>query len=41
MWGKINLYRLMVGKAEGKRPTGIRKSRWMDNINMYLGKIGL
>jgi hypothetical protein len=30
---KRNMYRLLVGKPEGKRPLG---HRWVDNINMDL-----
>jgi hypothetical protein len=31
-------YRLLVGKAEGKRPLGRPRRRWMDNIRMDLGE---
>jgi hypothetical protein len=31
-----NVYRLLVGKPEGKRPLGIPRRRWMDNIEMDL-----
>jgi hypothetical protein len=31
----------LVGKPEGKRPLGIGRRRWEDNIKMYLGEIGL
>jgi hypothetical protein len=34
---KWNVYRLLVGKPEGKRPLGRpRRSRWLDNIKMDL-----
>jgi hypothetical protein len=33
---KRNVYRLMVGKPEGKRPLGRPKRRWIDNIKMHL-----
>jgi hypothetical protein len=33
-------YRLLVGKPEGKRPLGRPRRRWVDNIRMYLGKVG-
>jgi hypothetical protein len=36
---KINAYRLLVGKPEGKRPLGRRKRRWVDNIRMDLLKL--
>jgi hypothetical protein len=35
-----NVYRLLVGKPEGKRPLG-RPSRWMDNIKKDLLEIGV
>jgi hypothetical protein len=40
MGEKRNVYRLLVGKPEGKRPIG-RPRRWMDNIKMDLLGIGL
>jgi hypothetical protein len=30
------VYRLLVGKPEGKRPLGRLRRRWMDNIKMGL-----
>jgi hypothetical protein len=30
------LYRVLVGKPEGKRPLGGPRSRWKDNIKMDL-----
>jgi hypothetical protein len=38
---KRNVYRLLVGKPDGKRPLGRPRRRWMDNIKMYLLEIGL
>jgi hypothetical protein len=35
-----NVYRLLVGKPEGKRPLGRPRRRWLDNIKMYLLEIG-
>jgi hypothetical protein len=35
-----NAYRILVGKAEGKRPRGRPRRRWVDNIKMDLGEIG-
>ena len=29
------VYRVLVGKPEGKRPLGKDKSRWLDNIEMH------
>jgi hypothetical protein len=36
MGEKRNVYRLLVGKPEGKRPLGRPSRRWMDNIKMDL-----
>jgi hypothetical protein len=36
-----NVYRLLVGKPEGKRPLGRPRGRRMDNIKMDLLEIGL
>jgi hypothetical protein len=33
---KMNCYRILVGKAEGKRPLGRPRRRWVDNIKMNL-----
>jgi hypothetical protein len=30
----------MVGKAEGKRPLGRPRHRWVDSIRMYLEEVG-
>jgi hypothetical protein len=38
---KRNVYRLLVGKPEGKRPLGRPRRRWIDNIEMELLEIGL
>jgi hypothetical protein len=37
---KRNAYRIMMGKPEGKRPLGIPRRRWVDNIKMDLREIG-
>jgi hypothetical protein len=29
-----NVYRILVGKPEGKRPLGRPRRRWVDNIKM-------
>ena len=34
------MYRVLVGKLEGKRPLGRTRRRWEDNIKMDLKKIG-
>jgi hypothetical protein len=40
MGDKINAYRLLEGKPEGKRPLGRPRRRWVDNIRMDLGEVG-
>jgi hypothetical protein len=35
-----SLYRVLVGKPEGKRPLGRTRHRWEDNIKMYLQEVG-
>jgi hypothetical protein len=37
---KRNVYRLMMGKPEGRRPLGRPRRRWVDNIKMDLVEIG-
>jgi hypothetical protein len=34
------MYRILVGKPEGKRPLGRPMSRWEDNIKMELQEVG-
>jgi hypothetical protein len=38
---KKNMYRLMVGKPELRRPLGRPKRKWIDNIKSHLLEIGL
>jgi hypothetical protein len=35
------VYRLLVGKPEGKRPLGRPRRRWIENIKMVLLEMGL
>ena len=35
-----SVYRVLVGKPEGKRPFGRPRRRWEDNIKMDLQEIG-
>jgi hypothetical protein len=37
---KRNVYRLVVGKPEGKRPLGRQRRRWVDNIKLGLLEVG-
>jgi hypothetical protein len=34
------VYRVLVGKLEGKRPLGRQRRRWEDNIRMDLQEVG-
>jgi hypothetical protein len=36
---KRNLYRLLVGKPEGRKPLGRPRRRWLDNIRMDLVEV--
>jgi hypothetical protein len=40
MGAKINAYRLLVGKPDGKKPLGRPRRRWVDNIRMHVGEVG-
>jgi hypothetical protein len=41
MGEKRNVYRLLAGKPEGKRPLGRPRRRWIDNIKVDLLEMGL
>ena len=34
------MYRVLVGKPEGRRPLGRTTRRWVDNIRMDLQEVG-
>jgi hypothetical protein len=40
MGEKRNVYRIPVGKPEGRRPLGRSRRRWVDNIKINLREIG-
>ena len=40
MGERRGVYRALVGKPEGKRPLGIPRRRWEDNIKMDLQEVG-
>ena len=40
MVGERGLYRVLVGKPEGRRPLGRPRLRWVDNIRMDLQDVG-
>jgi len=35
------VYRVLVGKPEGRRPLGRPRHRWPDNIRMDLQEVGV
>jgi hypothetical protein len=37
---KMNAYRLLLGKPDGKRPLRRPRRRWVDNIRIYLVETG-
>jgi hypothetical protein len=37
---KSSVYRVVVGKPEGKGPLGRPRSRWADNIRMDFREVG-
>jgi hypothetical protein len=40
MWEGRGVYRVLVGKPEGKRPLGRPRRRWENNIEMNLKEVG-
>ena len=40
MGERRGVYRVFVGKYQGKRPPGRRRRRWEDNIKMDLQEVG-
>jgi len=40
MGERRGVYRVLVGKPEGKRPLGRRRRRWEDNIKMDIQEVG-
>ena len=40
MWERRDVYRVLVGKTEGKRPLGRPRRRWEGNIKMDLQEAG-
>jgi len=40
MGGRRGVYRVLVGKPEGKRPLGRPRLRWGDNIKIDLLEVG-
>ena len=40
MWERRGVYRVLMGKAEGKRSLGRPRRRWEDNIKMDLQEVG-
>jgi len=40
MGERRGVYRILVGKSEGKRPLGRPRRRWEDNIKMDFQEVG-
>jgi hypothetical protein len=40
MGAERGVYRVLVGKAEGKRPLERPRRSWVNNINMHLQEVG-
>jgi hypothetical protein len=40
MWERRGIYRVLVGKREGKKPLGRPRRRWEDNTKMDLQEVG-
>jgi len=40
MGEESGVYRVLVGKPEGRRPLGRPRRRWVGNIRMYLQEVG-
>jgi len=40
MGERRGVYRVLVGKPEGKRPLGRPRRRWWDNVKMDLKEVG-
>jgi hypothetical protein len=41
MGERRNVYRVLFGRPEGKRPLGRPRRRWEDNIKMDIREIGI
>jgi len=39
-YGGRGVYRVLMGKPEGKRPLGRPRCRWKDNIKMDMQEVG-
>ena len=40
VWVRRVVYRVLVGKPQGKRPLGRPRRKWVDNIMMDLQELG-
>jgi hypothetical protein len=40
-WRGRGVFRVLVGRSEGKRPLGRPRRRWEDNIKLDFRKIGI
>jgi hypothetical protein len=41
MWKGTGVYRILVGRPEGKRPLGRPRRKWEDNIKLDLRERGI
>jgi hypothetical protein len=41
MWEGRGVYRVLVGRPEGRRPLARRRRRWENNLKMDLREIGI
>ena len=40
VWVRREVYRVLVGKPEGRRPLGRPRCRWVNNIRMDFQEVG-
>ena len=40
VWGRVGVYRVLVGQPGGKRPLGRPRNKWEDNIKVDLQEVG-
>jgi hypothetical protein len=40
MWERRGVYKVLMGKPDGKKPLGRPRRRWEDNIKMDLQAVG-
>jgi len=40
VWVRRGVYRVLLGKPEGRRPLGRPRRKWVDNVRMDLQEVG-